>query len=137
MTKRDSTFYEHYHALENAGWNVQKENQVRFNSGAETNAHFIAKALSARVGQMHGYSVASEVVHPDYGEIDILLFGNPERQTYAVETETSPTKDVVNDKVERYVYSTDVIDDLILINVSDLPLNRIDAEDWITGELGL
>jgi len=135
--RRNKEFYEEYRALKNNGWNVQKENQVRFNSGSESNPHYLAKCLAARVGHIEGYSVASEVVHPDHGEIDVLLWNHPERLTYAVETETSPTDEIIADKLERYVHSNPVIDDLLLVNVSDLPVDRIAAEEWIRGELGL
>jgi len=137
MNRRDQDFYEEYRALQTHGWDVQKENQVRFNSGSETNPHFVAKCLAARVGHSEGYSVASEVVHPENGEIDILLWNHPERLTYAVETETSPTDEVIADKLERYVHSNPVIDDLLLVNVNNLPVDRIEAEEWIRGELGL
>jgi hypothetical protein len=128
--------WEGYRTLQNAGWNVQKHNQVRFNSGSETIKHAVAKMLVAQAGARNGYRVSSEVDHSHRGEIDILLWGNPDRLTLAVECETSPTDDVIEDKVDRYVRDTP-IDDLVLVNVTELPTDMLDAYAEIMEVLGL
>jgi len=65
--------------------------------------------------------VDSEVEVPG-GDIDILLWGVSDRLTYAVECETSPTEDVKEAKLNKYVHQIDAIDDMILINLNELPL---------------
>lgn len=118
--------WQEYRELHNNGWNVNKHNQIRPNSGSETVKHLVAKALVAHAGLELGYKVDSEVSHSHRGEVDILLFGNPDRLMLAVECETSPTDEVIQDKVDRYVKNTP-IDDLVLVNVTELPTDMLDA----------
>lgn len=125
-----------YRDLQNAGWDVQKQNQIRLNSGSESVKHAVAKILVALVGHNDGYRISSEVEHKDRGEIDMLLYGVPDRLTLAVECETSPTMEVVEDKVSRYVDGTPV-DDMALVNLSEMPLNMLDAFAYVQAELGL
>jgi len=128
--------WQEYRELQTAGWDVQKQNQVRFNGGAETIPHAVSKMLVAHAGHNAGYRVSSEVEHSHRGEIDILLYGNPDRLTYAVECETSPTMDVVEDKIDRYVNGTP-IDDMVLINVSKMPVDMLEGYEFVQAELGL
>ena len=118
--------WQEYRALHNNGWNVNKHNQIRPNSGSETVKHLVAKSLVAHAGLELGYKVDSEVSHSHRGEVDILLFGNPDRLTLAVECETSPTDEIVQDKVDRYVSGT-CIDDHVLVNVTELPTDMLEA----------
>jgi len=128
--------WKEYRELHNHGWDVTKTNQVEFNGGSETVKHAISKMLVAHAGHTAGYRVSSEVEHSHRGEIDVLLYGNPDRLTYAVECETSPTMDVVEDKIDRYVNGTP-IDDMVLINVSELPVDMLKAYEFVQAELGL
>jgi len=114
-----------YRELHDHGWDVDKENRIRPNSGSETVKHLVAKALVAQVGLELGYRVDSEVPHAHRGEIDVLLYGQSDRLTLAVECETSPTDEIVQDKVDRYVHGP--IDDLVLVNVTGLPTDMLDA----------
>jgi hypothetical protein len=125
-----------YRTLKQAGWELQRENQVRLNGGSETIDHAVAKMLVAHAGHDAGYRVASEVVHEQRGEIDVLLYGVDGRLSLAVECETNPDDQVVEDKVDRYVRGTP-IDDLVLVNVSTLPRDRMDAYRQVTEVLGL
>jgi len=128
--------WQEYRELHNNGWNVNKTNQIRPNSGSETVKHLVAKALVAHAGLQAGYKVDSEVSHSHRGEIDILLYGLSQRLTLAVEVETSPTDETVQDKVDRYVNNTP-IDDLVLVNVTELPTDMLDAYGEIKEVLGL
>jgi hypothetical protein len=125
-----------YRALKDAGWNVQKQNQVRFNGGSETVEHSTAKMLVAHAGKEAGYRVSSEVSHDSRGEIDILLFGCDSRISLAVECEKDVQDDVVEDKVDRYVRGTP-IDDIAVISVDSLSENMTEAYEEIKTVLGL
>jgi len=92
--------------------------------------------LVAHAATNAGYRVASEVEHGSRGEIDVLIYGHPDRLTLAVECETSPTDDVIEDKVDRYIRDTP-IDDLALVNVSTLSTDMLDALGEIKEVLGL
>jgi hypothetical protein len=124
-----------YRELKDHAVEVHKHNQIKFNSGSETIPHVVGKALVGHIGRVNGYRVSSEVSVPD-GEIDVVLWGHDERLSYAVELETSPTQDTIDSKLERYVHSTP-LDDMILINLSDMPVDAIHAVDFLREELGL
>lgn len=133
----DRHAYPEYRELTSAGWSVSKTNNASFNGGSsETYQHWMGKCAAAYVGVENGYRVDSETEHQERGEIDILLYGNPERITLAVEIETDPENDVVQDKLERYVYNTP-IQDMILIDVDEIPTEMHRAKHYVAGELGL
>jgi len=125
-----------YRELKDENVQVTEHNQIRFNSGSEMVEHLCLKAITGYIGHMNGYRVGSEVELP-HGEIDVLLWGHPDRLTYAVEVETSPTQDVIQDKLNRYVHTNTVIDELIVINVNDAPLDVIEMAEYVSTELGL
>jgi hypothetical protein len=131
MTRRDTAFYDALRELQTAGWDASKENSIEFNSGSETLVHRIGKTIAAHIGLEYGYNVCSEVAHPSQGEIDLLLWGNPERLTYAVEIEHSPTEEIKQDKLQRYVQSNSVIDDMIVINANKIAEDYTEAHRFI------
>jgi hypothetical protein len=133
MTRRDNDFYDQYRRLQRVGWDVDKENNVAFNSGSESLTHRVAKTIVAHVGLDMGYCVDSEVTHGEHGEIDVLLWNHPERLTYAVEIEHNPTPEVKQDKLSRYVTSNSEIDDMILLNANDIPADRFAALEHVEG----
>jgi hypothetical protein len=124
-----------YRELKDHAVEVSDSNQIEFNSGSETIPHVIGKALVGHIARHHGYRVSSEVVVPN-GEIDIILWGNEDRLSYAVELETSPNEETKQDKLERYVKETP-LDDMILLNLNEMPINPLEAAKWIQEELGV
>jgi hypothetical protein len=137
MNKSDKVYYESLKSLRNAGWNAKKEDAIRFNSGSETAKHVHAKTACARVLKKNGYRVGSEVKHAERGEVDVI--GVPtdgDRKPIAAEVETSPTEDVIGDKLERY-YEGTPFREVFVVNVSELPLNILDMEEQIAAELGM
>jgi hypothetical protein len=124
-----------YRELKDHAVDVKKHNQIRFNSGQEGVPHIIGKALVGMIGKENGYRVSSEVSAPK-GEIDMVLWGNDKRLSYAVELETDPETDTVESKLNRYVHETP-LDDMILINLTEMPINCLHALDFIQEELGL
>ena len=115
---------------------VQNHNQIRLNAGSETAKHVIAKALVAHIASEQSWRVSSEVSVPD-GDIDIVLHKTPQERVWAVELETSPTKDVKQSKLNRYVKQTTGIDDIVIINISEMPIEIPHAKQFIQEELPL
>jgi len=126
--------YQEYRLLQKHGIDVQEQDQIRPNSGSETLKHGIAKCIVAHIGLQHDYSIGSEVNTPG-GQVDILLWGNPSRQTLVVECETSPEAKTMQSKHNRYVRGP--IDDMLSINVSEMPVNYLEAQAFVREELGL
>jgi len=124
-----------YRELKDWSVEVDKTNSIEFNSGSETSTHVLAKVIVGHLGVTNGYRVSSEVRCPK-GEIDVVLFGHPDRLSYAVELEHSPTAEVKESKLERYVLSTP-LDELCLININNLPKDRFEAVAWVADQLGL
>jgi len=130
-----------YRRLKDSGVAVRKSNSIRFNAGgeSETIKHLVGKTLAGMVALRNGYRVDSEVpvkTPNGEGEIDVLAWGNPDRLTYAIEVETSPGPGIRKEKQELYVDPTEV-DDIQLINASNLPVNMLHAADKIATILGL
>jgi len=125
-----------YRELQTAGWSVTKTNQIRFNGGSESEKHIAVKSLVGLAGKEAGYRVSSEVTHQHRGEIDVLLFGCPDRLTLAVEAEHNQTDDVVADKLDRYVMGTP-IDDMVVLDLDDMHPNVNHCYGYIKQVLGL
>jgi hypothetical protein len=115
---------------------VQNHNQVRLNSGSETAKHVVAKALVAQIASEQSWRVSSEVSVPD-GDIDVLLHKTPQERVWAVELETNPTKEVTQSKLNRYVTQTTGIDDIVIINISQMPIEIPHAKQYLQEELPL
>ena len=136
-SKSEKVYYDWLGELSRHGWNAEKADSVKFNSGSETAKHIHAKTATARVLRLNGYRVSTEVVHPERGEIDCCAIPKSDDQRpFAVELETSPTQDVIDDKLDRY-YSGTPFTECYVINVSELPLNILDMGEQIAEQLGL
>ena len=136
-SKSEKVYYDWLGELSRHGWNAEKADSVKFNSGSETAKHIHAKTAAARVLRLNGYRVSSECTHPERGEVDIVAIPKSEDQKpFAVELETSPTQDVIDDKLSRY-YDGTPFTECWVINVSELPLNILEIEQQIADELGL
>jgi len=128
-----------YRRLKDSGVDVTKHNQIKFNAGSETAVHACAKLLAGFVGQANGYRVDSEVpiqTPAGEGSCDTLLWGHPERLSYAVEIEHGITEDTKQHKLDLYVKHT-AIDELLMIEANDIPEQTLEAAHWIADELGL
>jgi hypothetical protein len=125
-----------YRRLKDAGWQVDKTPAVRFNAGgsAETVGHIVAKTLTAKVCLQNGYMIDTEVEHPNYGEIDVLAYA-PQKLNFAVELETEPDEETIQDKIDRYVHGTEPIDDCCVVDVSSLPAHCLDMRDRLITKL--
>jgi len=129
--------YEPYRFLQDNGINVRKERMPPMNAGgeSETPKHVVAKNLFAYVAARdYGYMTDIECETPN-GEIDVLLWGLPDRLTYAVECETSPTQETKDDKFNRYVKQLDPVDDMVWVNLSNFPLELPEQIEFIQGKL--
>ena len=125
---------EQYNDLRREGVELQKHNQIRGNGGSETARHLVAKALAFHAATQDGWRVSSEV-SVGQGEVDLVLFKDRETRVWAVEVETSPSADVRNDKLNRYVKQQDGIDDMVLINVTQMPENIVDAYHFVRRQI--
>lgn len=134
MTKRDYDEYSHRRELQDCNFKLQKRDAVAFNSGSETLKHAVAKLISAWYLKKKGYRVDTEVEMPN-GEIDVVGYAK-EGAAIAVECETSPTEDIISDKLERYVHGQP-IRECFIINVSEMPTDMLDALGYIQEEIGL
>jgi len=115
---------------------VQNHSQVRLNSGSETAKHVVAKALVAQIASEQSWRVSSEVSVPE-GEIDILLHKTPQQRVWAIELETSLTQEVTQSKLNRYVKQNAGIDDIAIINISEMPIEIPHAKQYLQEELPL
>lgn len=132
--KRAWDEYSHRRELQSAGWKVDQADKIEFNSGSETVRHAVCKTVAAMyLKQEKGLRVDSEVEHSERGEIDVIGYSG-EGAAIAVECETSPTDDVVGDKLERYVEGTP-FRDMFLLNVTEMPENIMDAYEWVGDNL--
>jgi sporulation protein YlmC with PRC-barrel domain len=102
---------------------------------SETIPHYTLKSLMAFVAARdYGYMTDLEVNVP-HGEIDCLLWGHPNRLTYACEIETSPTAEIKQEKLEKYVNAISAIDDMILINPSNISMDMVKAAKQLSQKL--
>ena len=134
MNRRQKDEYDDRTALQRAGWSVEKTDSLKFNSGSETIHHQGVKLATCHVLHEQDYRIDTEVTHPEFGEIDVLAYAG-DGQPFAVECETNLTDDVKSDKLDRYVYSNDVIRDCLFLEVSDAPDGLDALVEWVSGEL--
>jgi len=135
--KKTSVYYDWLGELSKHGWNAEKADSVKFNSGSETSKHIHSKTCAAFVLRLNGYRVSTEVVHSERGEIDVVaLPKRDDQKPFAVELETSPTDEVVQDKLDRY-YSGTPFTECYVINVSELSTDIHEMREQIATELGL
>jgi len=137
MNKRRNDKLKAHIQLHKNGVPVQKHDQIRPNAGSETFAHELAKLCVGFIGKANDYWVASEVECDNGKEIDVVLWGNPDRLTYAVECETGWTEETKTQKVNQYVKPYSEIDDMLTVEVNELPANYMDALGFVSDDLGL
>lgn len=118
--------------LKEAGWSVSQTDSIEFNAGSESYEHFLTKSIVAYEMKKRGFRVASEVEGPG-GEVDLVFYGT-EDHPLAIEVEKNITEEVIQDKLERYVYG-EPFRDMLVIDVDELPENIDEARTWIRGEL--
>jgi predicted AAA+ superfamily ATPase len=119
--------------LQDAGWDVHKRDAVAFNGGSETDAHAVVKLLVAKHLREQGYRIDTEVKKEGVGEIDVVAYGG-EGPPFAVEVETSPTREVVDDKLDRY-YRGEPFRDVFIIDPTEMPDSVSGAREFVEGEL--
>jgi len=114
--------------LQDKNWRVEKTDKIEFNSGSESREHFFAKAAVAWVLRERGYRVDSEV-EMENGEVDIVAYGRPDGDMIAVEVETDPQEEVIEDKIERYVRNQPVRECFVL-NVDEMGSSIDGMIEW-------
>ena len=136
-TKREKVYYDWLQSLSQAGWNADKTDSIKFNSGSERHLHVHAKTCVAQTLKDHGYRVDTEVEHPERGEIDVIAIPVADDQKpFAVELEHSPTEEVIDDKLSRYFEGTPFVE-CYVINLNRAPMDIVELKEFIKTELGL
>jgi len=120
--------------LQRHGVAITTTNEIRLNSGSESPEHLVAKALVAHIAAQEGWRVSSEVDVPN-GEIDVVLHKTPHERVWAIELETDPTTEGNNSKLQRYVRDQIGIDEIAIIDVSDMPVEIPLAIQYLHEEL--
>lgn len=133
----DSTFIPEYRRVRRSGWDIQKQPAARFNANgcSESYGHYAAKAVGLKLCLEHGYHADTEVVHEEQGEIDLLAIA-PDKISYAIEFETNPEPETITTKRIQYVESTPVIDDMLLLDLGELPIHLQDLRDSLKTGFG-
>lgn len=133
MTKRQFEDWRGRKRLTDKGWDVQKKDAIKFNSGSETTKHLMCKTLVGQyLKQAKGYRIDSEVTHEKRGEIDIVAWKADD--IISVECETDPTDKVISDKVNRYVRGTPMRE-CFVIPVNEMPTEMEEAYQWVANQL--
>ena len=78
--------------------------------------------------------MTTEASHGDRGEVDVLCHGPPDGAPFAVEVETSPTTETIQEKHQKYIDGSP-LRELFVLNVSDCPENILDAYEWVSEQL--
>ena len=124
--------------LQSDGWHVSQAQSIKSNDGFvhESMQHLVAKLSAAMCLSEIGYRINTEVAHKNgHAEIDLLAYGCADRLTYAVEIETDPDKKRMKEK--RCKYLTEHIDDMLVIDLNDMPENMIAAQSFVERELNV
>ena len=124
--------------LQSDGWHVSQSQSIKSNDGFtnESMQHLVAKLSAAMILADVGYRINTEVAHKNgHAEIDLLAYGCSDRLTYAVEIETDA--DEARMKEKRCKYLTEHIDDMLVIDLNDMPENMIAAQSFIERELNV
>lgn len=132
MSKRQHDELIERRRLQDAGWQVNKRDAVAFNSGSETDAHLLAKALVAKVLKDQGWRVDTEVKKDGVGEIDVIAYGNG--VPFCVEVETDLDADVIAEKRSRYV-ENEPFRDVFSIDPRAMPADLEEAREWVEAQL--
>lgn len=132
-TKRTHDEFKSRREIQDSGWKLEQTDKVEFNSGSETVKHVVGKSLVAKVLKDRGYRIDSEVEKDGVGEIDIVAYGK-DNDAFGVELETSPTEEVVSDKIERYCYG-EIWRDVFVLNLNEMPVDMLEAKSWIENQL--
>jgi len=132
--KRTSLEYQGRNELRHSGWQVTQQDNVAFNSGYESNQHWIAKAQVGYYLKRNGWRVDSEVEHNERGDVaDIVSYGRDD-PPFVVETETEITDEVREKKLKQF-YRGEPFSEVFILEVNDLPAEREKQLDWIDRQL--
>lgn len=133
--KANRVYHSWLQSLSQAGWDADKVDAVKFNTGSETAKHQHAKVATAHILRDAGYRIDTEVVHPERGEIDLIAIPTKDSQEpFAVEFETSPTPEKTQDKLERY-YEGTPFTECYIVHLSEVGTDVIEMRKDIQMQL--
>jgi len=124
-----------YRRLKRAGIEVESPGGFEFHP-SEDYTHAVSKLIVARTVQEQGWKADCEVEIQNQGKADVVAYA-PDKLNYAIEVETIPDSDVREKKLDQYVYSNDGIDDMILVNITEVPQALPDLRDYLAEEVDL
>ena len=134
--KRRRNEFEQRRELQDAGWKVDQEDKVCFNSGSESNKHFVTKAQVGYLLKTNGYRVDSEVQNQDgTAEADIVAYGNGE-PAFVVECETGITEKITEKKLDQFYYNEPFCE-CYMVEVNNMPEDRAEQLTWLAEQLGV
>jgi len=132
----NNTERKEYTRLHRAGLDLSTQPTFETNSGSETTTHAVAKLITARLFLEEGWLADCEVTLPNGREMDVFAYG-PDRLNYAVELEQNPREGIKNEKLKHYVHTNQVVDDMLLIDISNAPTNIDELERWLADRAGV
>lgn len=98
--------------------------------GSEGKKHYLCKHLAAKIINDAGRDVCIEV-DIGQGTVDVLDMADSTEHARAIELETAYSPQVVEEKREAYVESSELVGDVHVIPIGDAP-NDLDAlEDYL------
>jgi len=124
-----------YRRLKRAGFDVNSTPTFAFNDGSETPKHAVSKLFTAMCVQSSHWDTDIEV-SCERGGVDVIAYAE-DRLNYAIELENNPKPQVRETKLAKYVYSNNVIDDLILVDITDAPTEMNQLMEFLRGQLDL
>ena len=134
MNKRTSLEYQGRNELRHHNWDVTQTDNIAFNSGYESNDHWIAKAQVGFYLKRNGWRVDSEVEHKERGDVaDIVAYGRDD-PPFVVEVETEITEEIREKKLKQF-YRGEPFSEVFILEVSDLPADRATQLDWLDRQL--
>jgi len=125
-----------YAKLHRAGLDLSTQPEFATNGGSETKLHQVAKLLTARLFLDKGWLADCEVTLPNGREMDVFGYG-PDRMNYCVELEMNPQDGIQSEKLKHLVHTNQVVDDMVLIDITDAPTDINKLERWLGDKAGL
>ena len=122
-------------ALQSRGYQIEKADSIKPNTGSETDKHLHAKAACARVLWNNGFRVSTEVKHEKGHILDVLGYGAPGRYPIGIELETGLDEQTATSY--RELYYVDCMREIYCVDVSSLSWDCREMATQIAKTLGL
>jgi hypothetical protein len=125
-----------YTRLHRAGLDLNTQPTFETNGGSETTTHAVAKLITARLFLEEGWLADCEVTLQNGREMDVFAY-NHDRLNYAIELENNPRDGIKREKLKHYVDTNTVVDDMLLLDITNAPTDIDDLERWLADRAGV